>query len=372
MGKQTAKKCIALCMALIMTITTLSISVCAEAGQQTKSRFDLDDSGQLYSIDLSDQIHDLSTVNTGVLFLELDNHAGETCAIFDPIHPGVVHFGWFEEDGSFDESPLRINGVNYAYVLVAAEGNLYDDVSSFEFTVKDVLDEEPDGVTISLPWPSIAAAETDGDMVTKLTMDFTYWTEYGFLLDAVDMEQEIALTVILPDVRRAGYRAVPISYNDSVLTVNLYDGNQVGAPLHGLTVSLNDVESHLTDYVLFEFSIPSGFFRYGDTDIQNANETMGYYPWGIKNIPSRNIINVHVPEHLVQLGRKMAKSDTVYSIITKAVTILSFPFLLPQVKASFDTYGANFNRLVFKDLYDGVWKYVVRGMLGHLLEREGA
>ena len=88
-------------------------------------------------------------------------------------------------------------------------------------------------------------------------------------------------------------------------------------------------------------------------------------------MPSRNIMNVHVPDQLVRLGRNMAKSDAVYSIITKAATILSFPFLLIRVKDSYDTYGANFSRSMFKDLYDGAWKYFVRGMLGHLLEREG-
>ncbi len=223
-----------------------------------------------------------------------------------------------------------------------------------------------------MPWPSIAVVETDGDMVTKMTMDFTHWSEYDFLLDTVDMEQEIALTVVLPGVHRSGYRAVPISYNNSVLTVKLYDGDQVGAPLHAITASLNDDDSYIYDYVLFRFSFPSGFFRYGDTGIQNAEETLGYYPWGIENMPSRNIMNVHVPDQLVRLGRNMAKSDAVYSIITKAATILSFPFLLIRVKDSYDTYGANFSRSMFKDLYDGAWKYFVRGMLGHLLEREGA
>ena len=172
---KTCKRWFALCLALLTVLSALTVTVSAEDAAEQKVRFITEDYS-LYAIDFSGLIEDLSTVNTGALYLKIGPEWDAWAyAEFDPEQPGVVRLGERNNDeGAFNETPWYIHySIVETFTLTAEEGDLFDGVASYSFTTQDVYDSMTGDLTAELPccW-EFAVGEKDGDLVKTMTIRF--------------------------------------------------------------------------------------------------------------------------------------------------------------------------------------------------------
>lgn len=364
---KTAKKWIALFLAVVTAFSVMTVSVSAEDAQQTQSRFVMDEDG-LLAIDLSDQIQDVTTINDGVLWVNNGDEDYWSEARFDSEQPGLVHFGWFDgELNEFNMNSFGIGGYNFTYTLYAEEGNLYDDVPSYSFTTKDVFDSVSEYTTFYLWYPDVAVAKKDGDLVKELTLNFNpEWTGTDdFLMNTVDMDQEITMTAHLFGYTVA-YRAVPVDFKEGALTVALYDGDKAGVAMHGLQYTIGTETYSMTEYN-FTFLIPEGMFRYNDT-VVNGEAEYWFWPPEIEGLPNRSVFQV--PEWLRRLGSKLIINEALGNILFKVLriplTLILFPVFYRAIKKSFAAYGLDLNAQFREELRDGGWKILLKNLFSNM------
>ncbi len=381
---KTFKRWFALCLALVTVFSAMTVSAAAEdAAEQPASRF-LTDRYGLYAIDLSDKIRDFSTVNDGLLSLQNEERFIYMAAKFVPQYPGVVVLGWYDEDDGFTEEPMRFYGTDYTFTLSADEGNLFDDVASFSFTVKEVFDSAVDDMKVHLLFPSITVGEMDGDLVKTLIMNVRPdWTECDSLLESVDMTKEVKLTVDYYGARN-DLRAVPVSFDrdSGDLTLALYNGDQAGVALHYLNISFNDTDITLYGDPDFDFLIPEGLFIFSGSVV---NEEMLYDGATIENMPMLSVLDFHLSERTLGFLRKIGSSKLVQNLSQNALVrkilaskvgriLLAGPVLMfispllfrliRVVRKSYIMYGFDFDALLREELRSGSWLNTLRSLFG--------
>ena len=366
---KTVKKWIAVCLAVVMAFS--AATVCASAQdvtEQPTSRFRVSGArltvSRLTAIDLSDQIRDLSTINTGTLIIEDEEPCLWATAEFDPQQPGVVLLGGRNEEGDFYTSDIELTSINYTFTLSAAEGYLYDDVASYSFTVQDILDDQSGTEqTLRLVRADIAVGEKDGDLVKTLTMNFNpEWTHSVLLPCTVDLDKEINLTVQLFS-STFSFRAVPVSFRDGVLTVALYNGDQAGVALHGLVASVNEDTDYFSNDCSFGFYIPNDMFRFGENYSVGAQERW-YSSDEIEGLPLRSVYNLRLPEWLLRLNAKLGDHDLLYAVIQELLIPLFLPRFVRMILKSCKDYGIDFGEELrsewnwYRRLFSGAIKLI--------------
>ena len=364
---KTCKRWFALCLALLTVLSAMTVTVSAKDTAEQKARFIMEDYS-LYAIDLSGLIEDLSTVNTGALYLKIGPEWDAwTYAEFDPEQPGVVRLGERNNDeGAFNETPWYIHySIVETFTLSAEEGDLFDGVASYSFTTQDVYDSMTGDLTAELPccW-EFAVGEKDGDVVKTMTIRF-FREDEETLLDTVDTDKEIRLIAHIPgaDVE---FRAVPVSYADGILTVALYDGDKAGVPLHGAVFMIDGKTIYADDLYAFTFIVPEGLFKGGDSIL--SEQDIYWVPESdIMNLPTYRFMDLRVPAWLYRLSEKLPGGRIGQMLVglleklARPVVLFMIPRAVRTLKKSYDAYGLDFRAKLREVLLDSsAWKEAIR------------
>lgn len=244
---------------------------------------------------------------------------------------------------------------------------------------------------LELTRPVINVAEKDGDLVTKLTMDFdwyksipVFFSSDSFDTDAeeeadpvppaaVDMDKEIELQVQLIGIALT-FRAVPVDYSDGVLTVELYDGDQKGVPLHGiqwrLTIS-GQTTSYDMELTSFTFTLPEGMFSDDDGAV-NAETAYRYSSAEIGGIPYIDLATIKVPGFLENIKVWKPLANVAGKTVVSILVIIHIPDIVRGFKQSYGAYGLDFYKLFFTGfsnaIRDGWWIDVVKACVNGFIQ----
>ena len=343
------KKALSVLLAAFMLLGVVPFAAFATDDTAPAARFILKEC-MLEAVDLSAFIESDATINKGLLKLvnytlaeaaEAENDQNRSYAKFDPQEPGVFYVGFLADDDVFEADPLSLEAYNYTFTVQALTGNLYDDVKTFSFTVKDVFDGiSGEQQIMQLPSPKASVSKLDGNQVKEIAFDFRSDVA-DFLPNTVDLSKVITLAV-----RSFGVEfyvtAMPVRYANGILTTLLLDEDgKEGVPLHNLEIA--SIDGNSAGYAwTFTFSFPSGILCYND-QLSSQQVSFRFFGESIEGIPIQTALNIKLPRWLKKLDNKPSISDRTATFLVTIMIPFIAPFpisrMMTAIRKSLSTYG---------------------------------
>lgn len=355
-----------------MLLAVLPSVAFAAEDTEKQVRFITDIEG-LWGIDFSGVIQDEITINKGKIVLDNPGDTDEDReGILDFVEideNGVARFFSMANDGEkvYDYIPLGI--YTWEAELRAVNGNLFDDVASYVFSLKDVYESLGAETFWVDNHPLVKVTKKDGDVVKEMEFCFAP-AESSILPLTVDMDKEIGLTAYLYGGIQCTFTLVPVKYDNGVLTVSVRnkDGSE-GAALHEGVVVADGV--NYGSFYSFDFVVPHGLFRYKNM-VSEGFWTSEYTNSEIWGIPVQEIVNIRMPKMLMRIAEVVYKAvpTSMYTLFLLTLIPVIYPFPITRVyravRKSFAAYGIDLGEMAKDSILSGRLKDAIADMLQNL------
>ncbi|MBQ7546012.1 MAG: hypothetical protein IJT41_03480 [Clostridia bacterium] len=367
------KKMTSVFLAVLMLLSVLPFAAFAAQPEEKQVRF-LVNGDEFWGIDFSDVIRDKATINKGkVALYDLDETNEDTEAIWDFVEiddTGIARFFyWVDSEKIYDWISLGI--YDRTVELRAENGNLFDDVASYSFSIEDVYESiGTETFWVNNYHPIVEVTKCDGDLVKEMEFCFAI-CDANLLPLTVDMDKEIELTAYFSGTSLCTYRLIPVRYDgNGTLTVCVRntDGSE-GAPLHNAEIFASEAaQSYSQTLYSFSFWFQHGLFRYKDM-VSEGFGTEFYTDSDVRSLPVQTIVSLRVPTWMGIAGTALKIIPaSMHPLFYAALIPVIYPFPVTRIyralKKSLAAYGMDTHAVIREAILSGRFVNVILRALG--------